>query len=96
MGSNGRKLLQMIKNDPNKPNLWFWESFVTFLKKFSEKKQNFLKIISFGLLGSFLIILSNYRPFDPILEQNKFRKAEKIKIFTRNFWPLGVGKAKFH
>ena len=24
----------MIKNDPNKPNLLFWESFVTFLKNF--------------------------------------------------------------
>ena len=34
MGSNGRKWLKMIKNDPNKPKLLFWESFVTFLKNF--------------------------------------------------------------
>ena len=54
-----------------------------FFKKFSEKIQNFLKIISFGLLGSFLIVYSNFRPFDPILEQNKFRKAEKIKILAK-------------
>jgi len=67
----------------------------TLSEKFLEKKQSFLKIISYGLLGSFLITLSNFRSFDPILEQNKFRKVEKIKIFIRNFWPLGVGIVKF-
>ena len=66
-----------------------------FSEKFSEKTQNFLKIISFGLLGSFFIILFTFRPFDINLEQNKFIKAEKIKIFMRNFSPLGVDKVKF-
>ena len=57
---------------------------IIFQKNF-EKKQKFLKIISFGLLGSFLIILSYFRPFDPIPEQNKFRKAEKNQNFHEKF-----------
>jgi len=57
------------------------KNFQKFLRKVTKLSQN----NKFGLFGSFLIILSHFRPFDPILEQNKFRKAEKIKIFMRNF-----------
>ena len=66
--------------------MWFQPFENAYSTSKSEKfSKNFLKIISFGLLGSFLVILSYFRPFDPILEQNKFRKAEKIKNFMRNF-----------
>ena len=43
-------------------------------RKFFGKETKLSQIISFGFLESFLIITGH---FYPILEQNKFRKAEK-------------------
>jgi len=60
-------------------------------EKFPDKKQNFLETISSGLQGYFLVISSYPRPFEVTLGQNKFRITGKIKIFKKNFWPLGVG-----
>ena len=50
---------------------------------------NFLKAISYGQKGLFLVILCDFRPFEPTWNKTNGEKNRKIGFIKKYLWPLG-------